>query len=133
MQFYANTQYTEDKFYNEDQLQEACFLWFHNNPDLLQHRQMLYHNNNKSKNAVEGNKHRNMGVVAGVADLTLVLLNSVVFIELKFCPHPDRRLLTGKHLPQQQSFEAKVLLRGHRYYLVNSFAAFQQLVLALLA
>ncbi len=134
MQFYHNTPYTEDQYANEDQLHAACYLWFHNNPAMREHRQMLFHISQKSKNAIEGAKHRNMGVIRGVADFGLALHGArMAFIELKFVPRPERGLRTGHQLPEQQSFEVKVLLRGHSYYLVNSLAAFQHLVLALLA
>lgn len=103
-------------------LQSDCFKWFHNT--FHNERKMLFHVNNKARNAIEGNKFKAMGVVTGVSDFILVLTGEVVFIELKNSK--------GRQSEDQASFEAKVLMRGHNYYIVRSLQQFQKLVISLL-
>ena len=107
---------------SEARLQSDCFLWFHNS--FPAQRQMLFHVQNKARNAIEGNKFKSMGVVRGVSDLILILPGRVVFIELK--------VGDGKQSPEQVAFEYKVLSRGHTYWVIRSLVEFQSLVTELL-
>lgn len=111
-------------FASEDQFQAYCAQWFWNNPYLLEHRRMLFHVQQKSKNSIEGAKHKAMGKVRGPSDFVLVCMNKTVFIELKL---PGK-----KQLPEQIDFMNKVRLRGHEYYVIETFSQFKAVVLRLL-
>ena len=90
-----------EKQITEEQLQAQCFIWFWNT--FPGQRQMLYAVNNNSVNRIEGNRHKSIGVVAGVADLTFVHMGGVTFIELK----------VGKNVQsaEQIMFQLKVEIR----------------------
>jgi len=102
----------------EEQLQCKCFQWHWN--EYPNERRMLWHNNNNTSSALQGAKNKARGVVAGVADFTLVTDGGVVFIELKL---PGER-----QKPEQQNFEVKVLMKGAKYYIVYSFEEFKTLI-----
>jgi len=52
------------------------------------------------------------GLLSGVADLTVVLPNRIVFLEVK--------TNTGKQSENQKIFERKVKALGHEYYVVRN-------------
>lgn len=86
---------------------------------------MLFHVNNKARNAIEGNKFKAMGVIKGVSDLVLILpMGRVIWIELK--------TPAGTQQPAQREFEAKVTQRGHTYLIIRSLEEFQKLVIEVL-
>ena len=103
---------------SEAKLQSDCFIWFWNN--YPEQRQMLFHVNNKARNAIEGNKMKAMGVVKGVSDMILVMPGRVMFIEFKTG--------TGRQSPEQLHFQQKVEERGHMYAVIRTFGEFQGLV-----
>ena len=108
----------------EARLQADCCQWFWNN--YPNERQMLFHVNNKARNAIEGNKFKAMGVVKGVSDLVLILdQGKVIWIELKTA--------TGNQLPAQKEFEQKVRARGHRYIIIRSLEEFRALIIGILS
>lgn len=101
----------------EDDLQSKCFQWAWNN--YPEERQMLFHVNNKSKNAIEGNQMKAKGVVAGISDMVLIRdKGRVVWMEFK--------TLTGKQRDKQKRFEDKVKSRGHIYIVIRTFEEFKQ-------
>lgn len=86
---------------------------------------MLFHVQNKARNAIEGSKFKALGVVAGVSDFVLILHGSVWFIELK---EGD-----GKQSNEQVTFMAKVEQRRHQYRIVRTFEEFKSLIFAVIA
>lgn len=100
----------------EDDLQAKCFQWAWNNYPM--HRYLLFHVNNKSRNAIEGNQMKAKGVVAGVSDMILVYKGGVAFLEFK--------TLTGKQRDKQIKFEYAVTSRGHHYVLIRQFEQFKK-------
>jgi hypothetical protein len=103
---------------SEIQLQAACFQWFWNTyPD---ERGLLYMNYNNAKNKSHGAILKAIGMVAGVADLTLLTKSGAVFIELK--------TEIGKQSPMQKQWEAKVREYGYQYHVVRTLEEFKQLV-----
>lgn len=100
---------------SEDQLQGQCFQWHWNTfPD---QRGLLFHVNQKARNAIEGNRMKAMGVVPGVSDL--IYLRGPLFIEMK--------TETGVQSKDQQRFQSLVESLGYRYVICRSFEQFQQL------
>lgn len=115
------TQQTETQVTSESRLQSDCFTWFHNS--FPSQRQMLFHVQNKARNAIEGNKFKAMGVVKGISDLILILPGRVVFIELK----TD----TGTQSADQKLFEMKVKARGFEYLIMRSLEEFQGYIMSI--
>lgn len=106
----------------EETLQSKCFQWFWNDPRLIDHRQMLFHVQQKAKNAIEGARFKAIGVVKGISDLVLILSGGrVVWIELK--------LPEGQQSKEQIDFQRKVEKRGHKYVIVRTLKEFQDLIL----
>jgi hypothetical protein len=118
-QLKPNPNYEKPKT-SEARLQADCFIWFHNS--FPSQRQMLFHVQNKARNAVEGNKFKAMGVVKGVSDLILILPSRVIFIELK--------TEVGKQSPEQEQFQEKVQRRGHLYIIIRSLEEFQEFIMS---
>ncbi len=102
---------------SEDQLQSTCFQWHWNN--YQGERGMLFHVNQKARNAIEGNRMKAMGVVPGVSDM--IYLKGPVFIEMK--------TIDGKQSPDQKRFESLVTSLGFKYVIVRTFEQFTQLIL----
>lgn len=103
---------------DEEVLQAECYKWFHNTYHA--HRQMLFHVDNNSWNAVIGAKKKALGVCAGVSDLIFIVPGAVMFLEMK-CP--------GKtQLPEQIEFERKVTERGQFYTILYSFEEFKKFI-----
>ena len=57
-----------------------------------------------------------IGVVAGVSDMIMILLDKVIFLEIK----TD----TGKQSDKQKEFEEKVNKLGHHYFILRSVEDF---------
>jgi len=120
---------------SEGKLQSAMFQWAWN--AYPQFRRMLFHVNQKSRNAIEGNKMRAMGVVKGPSDLVLLApAGRVVWIEVKV---PQVGALqaaslgiqsraAGQQSPEQVEFQRKAEAWGHEYVVVETLAAFQGVV-----
>lgn len=101
----------------EDILQNKCIMWFDKTyPD---HRQMLFHVDNNSYNAIIGAKKAAMGVRRGVSDL-IFIVDHVFFLEMK-TPR-------GKQEPEQETFMYKVQERGHPYVVIRSLEEFQKFI-----
>ncbi len=101
---------------SEEQLQSQCFLWHWNNRPL--ERGTLFHINQKSRNRIEGNKMKAMGVVPGVADFCNIR-TPMRWIEMK--------TETGVQSPDQRKFQQMVESVGHTYVICRSFEAFKEL------
>lgn len=86
---------------------------------------MLYMNYNNAKNQSHGAILKAIGMVAGVADLTLLTANGAVFIELK--------TETGKQSPAQKEWEQKVREKDYQYHVIRTLEEFQELVRQIMA
>lgn len=110
-------------FAREDQMQAAQIMWWEK--EVCQYepewRQMLFHVDNNSWNAVIGARKKALGVSRGSSDLILVLFGETVYIENKL---PD-----GVWEEKQQEFARKVLERGQRYVLCYSFEGFKKFIM----
>lgn len=80
-------------------------------------------NYNNAKNQSHGAILKAIGMVAGVADLTLLTANGAVFIELK--------TETGKQSQAQKEWEQKVRGFGYEYHIVRTLEEFQELIVTL--
>jgi hypothetical protein len=103
----------------EDKLQQDCFLW--HNKEYPTKRGLLYHNFNNPRNAIQGAKLKSLGLVPGVADLTLLHNKKAYFFELKTS--------TGKQSPKQKKWEQTVKKDGFNYYIIRDIKRFKELIL----
>ena len=103
----------------EEQLQVQCFQWHWNT--YPNERRMLWHNNNNSWSKIAGNINKSRGVVAGVADFTLLVKGMAIMIELK--------VIGGKQSEEQIEFNKRCIERGIPYFIIFSFEEFKQLIL----
>ena len=65
----------------EIQIQTACYLWFHNN--FPSDRGLLCYNLGNSKNKIDGNKNKALGLQAGRSDLVYYYAGKANMIEIK--------------------------------------------------
>ena|SRR6188768_3841472 len=100
----------------EDQLQAECFQWHWNN--FPNERGMLFHVNQKARNAIEGNRMKAIGVVPGVSDL--IYLRGPVFIEMK--------TEVGTQSDDQKRFEAIATRLGYKYVICRTFEQFKKII-----
>lgn len=99
----------------EIQLQAAIFQYHWNNVPL--ERGLLFHVNNKARNAIEGAKFKAMGVIAGVSDLIYLKPGGVpILIELK--------IESGAQSDVQKKWELKVISAGYQYIVCRSLEDF---------
>ena len=99
-------------FNSESQLQAAIFQHHWNN--YPEERGLLFHVNNKAKNAIEGNRFKAMGVIAGVSDLIYLRPGGKpLFIELKF--------MDGTQSPIQKDWQKKIEDAGYEYLISASY------------
>ena len=103
---------------SELSLQSKCYQWFHNTyPEL---RGLLFHVNNKAKNAIEGNKFKAIGVVAWIPDLLFVFSGRLHPIEMK--------TEEGKVSPDQKEIHIKWEGQGIKTIICRSFEQFQDII-----
>lgn len=97
----------------EEQLQAQIFQYHWNN--YPEERGLLFHVQQKARNAIEGAKFRALGVVPGVSDLIYLKPGGLpVLIELK--------TETGPQSESQRSWQNKAELAGYNYVLVRSLS-----------
>jgi len=103
----------------EDRLQISCVRWFrYQFPDLR--KMMIAVPNGGSRNILEAAKLKQMGVVAGVADLLLLTPRNgygCLCIELK----NGKR---GRQSPAQHEWELSALSNGNKYVICRSVDEF---------
>lgn len=104
----------------EDQLQATCFLWHWNN--FHNERGLLFHVQQKARNAIEGNRFKAIGVVSGVSDMIYLKPGGrPILIEMK--------TETGHQSAAQKEWEATARSAGYEYVICRSFEQFQQIIL----
>jgi hypothetical protein len=104
---------------NESALQSQCFLWFHNNFPAL--RGLLCYNLNNSKNAIDGNRNRSLGLQKGRSDMTLFYAGKTYHIEFK--------TETGRQSPEQKKWQELVESHGFEYIIIRTLEEFKQLII----
>lgn len=97
----------------EEQLQASIFQWHWNNRP--EERGLLFHCQQKARNAIEGNRFKALGVVAGVSDLIYLKPGgNPVLMELK--------TETGTQSQVQKDWEVRVKQAGYEYVIIRSLA-----------
>lgn len=104
---------------SEERIQQQMFMWFHNTyPEL---RGLLCYNLNNSKNKIDGNKNKSLGLQAGRSDMVLYYQGKAVMIELK--------TPTGKQQPIQKKWEETIKKQGFEYVIIRSLEDFKNFIL----
>ena len=103
---------------SEIQIQANCYLWFHNTyPEL---RGLLCYNLNNSKNRIDGNKNRSLGLQAGRSDLVFYYQSKAYHIEMK---KPGE-----KQSKDQIKWQARIESQGFNYHIIDNLDDFMRLI-----
>ena len=104
--------------HQESNLQSACVRWFR-----LQYPNLVIYAvpNGGSRNVREAQRLKTEGVLAGVADLVVLLpQGKSLYIEMK--------VKGNKQTLNQKEFQQKAEALGHKYYVCYSFEDFEKVV-----
>lgn len=101
--------------HEESKIQQSAVMWFK-----LQfpHLVIFAVPNGGTRNKVEAAIMKSEGILAGVADLVLVGMGKVVFVEMK--------TPKGTQQDTQKEFQRKVQRLGHEYHICRSIEDFMQ-------
>ena len=104
--------------HQESTLQTSCVKWFrYQYPHLV----IYAVPNGGSRNVREAQRLKSEGVLAGVADLTILLpQGKSLYIEMK--------VKGNRQTPNQKEFQQKAEALGHKYYVCYSFEDFEKVV-----
>ena len=104
--------------HQESSLQTQCVKWFR-----YQYPHLVIYSvpNGGSRNVREAQRLKSEGVLAGVADLTILLpQGKSLYIEMK--------VKGNRQTPNQKEFQQKAEALGHKYYVCYSFEDFEKVV-----
>ena len=102
----------------EIQIQAACYLWFHN--EFPSDRGLLCYNLGNSKNAIDGNKNKALGLQAGRSDLVYYFAGRANMIEIKDA--------TGRQSEKQKEWQRLVEANGFKYHICRSLEEFKAII-----
>lgn len=104
--------------HQESTLQTQCVKWFrYQYPNFV----IYAVPNGGSRNVREAQRLKSEGVLAGVADLTILLpQGKSLYIEMK--------VKGNRQTPNQKEFQQKAEALGHKYYVCYSFEDFEKVV-----
>ena len=104
--------------HQESSLQTQCVKWFrYQYPNFV----IYAVPNGGSRNVREAQRLKSEGVLAGVADLTILLpQGKSLYIEMK--------VKGNRQTPNQKEFQQKAEALGHKYYVCYSFEDFEKVV-----
>lgn len=104
--------------HQESTLQTACVRWFR-----YQYPNLIIYSvpNGGSRNLREAQRLKSEGVLAGVADLVVLLpKGKSLYIEMK--------IKGNRQTDNQKDFQKKAIALGHTYAVCYSFEEFQQVI-----
>jgi len=102
----------------EELIQFKCVEWF--NETYPDYRMRLYHNFQNPKDAIQGSFLIGQGLRKGVADLTLMIPQGVVYIEMK--------TPKGTQKPDQCKFQKECDKLNTPYHIARSLQDFQNII-----
>lgn len=103
---------------SEIKLHSDCFLWAWNaHPET---RLLLCYNLNNSKNKIDGNINRSLGLIKGRSDMTFYWRRSAYFFEFK--------TESGFQSADQKAFQNKVESQGFEYYIIRDLQTFKDIL-----
>lgn len=103
----------------ESRLQSDCFLWHWNTLPNERGRLFMVHNN--PKNAIDGNRLKAQGMVAGVSDM-IYLRDGLPPLCIEF------KLPDGKQQSVQKQWQQVAESTGAKYVIIRSLEDFIQLI-----
>jgi len=106
----------------EDRIQQEIVQWFNNTYPSL--RGLLCYNLNNSQNAIDGNRNKMKGLIAGRSDLVLYYSGRAYMIELK--------TPKGRQGDEQKAWQKLIELHGFKYLIVRDLDEFKGFVLNLI-
>lgn len=102
---------------SEIKLHSDCFLWsWNNHPET---RGLFCYNLNNSKNKIDGNINRSLGLIKGRSDAVLYWNATAYFFEFK--------TETGVQSADQKIWQEKVERAGFAYYIIRNQNDFQEI------
>lgn len=103
---------------SEAYIHYSCYSWFHNSyPDL---RGLLCYNLSNSRNKIEGNKNKAMGLQAGRSDLVFYYHGKAYHIEVKTAE--------GVQSKEQKEWQRQIEAHRFTYHIIRSLEEFQNLI-----
>ena len=104
--------------YQESQLQQMCVRYFR----YVYPQYVIYATpNGGSRNPIEAERLKAEGVLAGVADLTILLPQGrIIYIEMK--------VKGNRQTDNQKDFQQKAEALGYKYYVCYSFDEFKAII-----
>ena len=109
---------TNKRIMKEDQLQAKCIQYAWNeHPET---RGLIYANYNNPKNAAHGAHLKAIGLLPGVADITILWKGKTYFVELK--------TETGKQSKAQIKWQETITENGFEYNLIRTVETWQKLL-----
>jgi len=107
----------------EDQLQQKIVIDFRNR-NLKNNNLIFSVPNGGSRNPVEALKLKRTGTLAGVSDLIVIVLNRIIFLELK--------TESGIQSESQKEFQSNVEALGFEYLLIRNLKEYENFMQTLL-
>nr|DAY33448.1 MAG TPA: Nuclease [Caudoviricetes sp.] len=104
--------------YQESQLQQMCVRYFR----YVYPQYVIYATpNGGTRNPIEAKRLKAEGVLAGVADLTVLLPQGrIIYIEMK--------VKGNRQTDNQKAFQQKAEALGYKYYVCYSFDQFKAII-----
>lgn len=103
---------------SENRIQSKSFQYHWNK--YPNERGLLCYNLNNSRNEIDGNQNKGLGLIKGRADMTYYHPSETVFLEFK--------TEDGKQSPMQKDWQSLVERNGFKYIVVRSFEQFKKLI-----
>lgn len=104
---------------SEIYLQSKCFLWHWNN--YPNERGLLCYNLNNSKNKIDGNQNKALGLIKGRSDMVYYKKGKAIMLEFK----TD----TGTQSKDQKQWEENIINQGFEYHIIRNFEEFEKIIL----
>lgn len=108
--------------YNEDRIQQECYLWFHNT--FPHFRGLLCYNLNNSANKIQATKNKGMGLQKGRSDMVFYYNGKAYMIEMK--------TEKGTQKIDQIKWQSVVESQGFTYRIARSKDDFQKIIFHIL-
>lgn len=103
---------------SEIYLQSKCFLWHWNN--YPNERGLLCYNLNNSKNKIDGNQNKALGLIKGRSDMVYYKKGKAIMLEFK--------TTTGIQSKDQKQWQENIVNQGFEYHIIRNFEEFEKII-----
>jgi hypothetical protein len=111
----------QDRAMSEEKIQGECYMWFHNTFPHL--RGLLCYNLNNSRNKIDGNRNKALGLQKGRSDMVLYFDQVSYMMEFK----TDE----GKQTPDQKEWERIITEQGFTYTIIRDLDQFKEHIISI--